>query len=340
MKRFLVWMLMLAVSAGSLADEAVTAVKVMQLNIWQSAANVPDAQKGIIAEIKRLKPEIVVLCEAGKDGTIAELTEALAREGLHYQASKTQNDCQVLSVYPFIEEQNISNHQKVVLDGGALGRLVVYSVHLNYLDYACYLPRGYDGNTWQKLPDGPVHTVEPVSRMNLASGRPEAMAQLIKDAQPYLKAGDIVILGGDFNEPSHLDWTEATADLFGHNGIVMPWQTTKCLEEAGWIDTYRQRYPDPVKYPAATFPCNNPHVEVSALTWAPEADERDRIDFIFVGPSRRLTVEKAGLIGPETMIVKGQRSDETTDDPILPPVSIWPTDHRGTYAVLAVTPRR
>ncbi|WP_176012288.1 endonuclease/exonuclease/phosphatase family protein [Victivallis sp. Marseille-Q1083] len=317
-------------------------VKVMQLNIWRSAMNIAESRQGIVDEIKRLKPEIVLLCECAVDGTIStQLAEMLAGEGLQYQVPKIQNDCQVLSVYPILEEQAISNHLKVVLDGDELGRLVVYSVHLNYKNYACYLPRGYDGNSWQKLPDGPVDTVEPVSRMNLSSGRPDNMAWLIRDAQPALAAGELVILGGDFNEPSHLDWTTATADLFGHNGIAMPWQTTKCLAEAGWLDTYRYLYSDPVKYPGFTFPCNNPHVEVKILTWAPEADERDRIDYIFVAPSERVTVTQAGLIGPETMIVKGQRDTETTADPILPPVSIWPTDHRGTYAVLTVAePRR
>ena len=36
-----------------------------------------------------------------------------------------------------------------------------------------------------------------------------------------------VIVAGDFNECSHLDWTEATKDLCGHNGVVMPWKNSQ-----------------------------------------------------------------------------------------------------------------
>jgi len=40
----------------------------------------------------------------------------------------------------------------------------------------------------------------------------------IKDARK--EKGNIILLGGDFNEPSHLDWKENTKNLWDHNGTV------------------------------------------------------------------------------------------------------------------------
>lgn len=90
-----------------------------------------------------------------------------------------------------------------------------------------------------------------------------------------------MIVGGDFNEPSHLDWIEENKNLYDHNGLVIPWTVTTLLEKDGFIDTYRHIYPNPLTHPGFTYPADNPLKEPGKLTWAPKADERDRIDFIF-----------------------------------------------------------
>lgn len=337
MKHAATVLLMLLVALAAQAEDSAKTLKIMQLNTWRSGLQLPGAREGIAAQIKKEKPHIVIMCECAVDGKVSEkVAELLAKDGLTYYYPKQHNDCQVISTFPIIEEKPMSNQLKVTLDGGDLGRITVYSLHLNYRSYACYLPRGYDGNTWEKLPNGPVTSVEPVIAMNLASRRHENIAQIIKDAQPHLEAGEIVVLGGDFNEPSHLDWTEATANLYGHNGIVMPWHTTRTLEDAGWIDVYRQKYPDPVTYPGFTFPCNNENIAEKKLAWAPDADERDRIDFIFIPRTPKLAVRDAFLIGPETMIVYGKRDSAKTKDRISTPASVWPSDHRGNCAILDV----
>ncbi len=37
--------------------------------------------------------------------------------------------------------------------------IAVYSAHLDYKNYACYLPRGYNGSTWKKMTQ-PVHNAD------------------------------------------------------------------------------------------------------------------------------------------------------------------------------------
>ena len=56
------------------------------------------------------------------------------------------------------------------------------------------------------------------------------------------------------NEPSHLDWKENTKNLWDHNGTVVRWDCSVLLENAGFKDAYRTKYPNPVTHPGFTFP--------------------------------------------------------------------------------------
>ena len=69
------------------------------------------------------------------------------------------------------------------------------------------------------------------------------------------------------------------------------------MEKAGFKDSYRESYPDPIEYPGFTFPANNMTVNVKKLVWAPEADERDRIDYIYFYPSKELNIENTFICG-------------------------------------------
>ncbi len=328
-KKSLLFLMCLALSGMAGAADAnpqSESLTIMQLNIWQDGTKVPGGKQGIVDEIARLKPQIVLLSECGIS---KDLSEELAKRGLIYHRAK--NGDGVLSTFPLTADQAMPYCLRAELDGGKWGKIVVYSMHLYFMGYACYLPRGYDGNTWQKMPER-TSNVQALIEMNASSGRPEVAKKIAKDAEPFLEAGNLVFLGGDFNEPSHLDWIEATKDLTDHNGIVMEWQTSKNLADAGWLDAYRLAYPDPVTHPGFTFPADNPAADVKILAWAPESDERDRIDFIFTHQRNPLQLIEAGLIGPETMIERGKRGKEPATGKLLKPVATWPSDHRGTFA--------
>mgnify|MGYP002604076701 FL=1 len=68
---------------------------------------------------------------------------------------------------------------------------------------------------------------------------------------------------------------------------------------------------------------------VERLTWAPEADERDRIDFIYYIPSASWEVKEAVVVGPKSTIVRNKRVEEDSQDIFSTPTGIWPTDHKG-----------
>lgn len=85
-----------------------------------------------------------------------------------------------------------------------------------------------------------------------------------------------------------------------------------------------------VKCPGFTFPADNKSVIPENLSWAPEADERERIDFVYYYPNKNLQIKSAQIVGPTGSIVRGQRIEEQTKDPIIPPVNNqWPSDHKG-----------
>ena len=68
---------------------------------------------------------------------------------------------------------------------------------------------------------------------------------------------------------------------------------------------------------------------VERLTWAPEADERDRIDFIYYIQATGWEVEDAVIVGPKSSIIRSQRVEEDSQDTFSTPADIWPTDHKG-----------
>lgn len=73
-------------------------------------------------------------------------------------------------------------------------------------------------------------TVEEVLERNVASQRDDAIKMFIEQAKKDREAGYTIILGGDFNEPSHQDWTEETKNLYDHHGLVIPWTVPVLLE--------------------------------------------------------------------------------------------------------------
>lgn len=158
----------------------------------------------------------------------------------------------------------------------------------------------------------------------------------IADAKKEIQKEHIVIIGGDFNEPSHLDWQENTKDLWDHNGAIVEWDCSKLLYENGFKDTYREHYPDAVNYPGFTFPSDNAGAPATKLTWAPDADERERIDFVYFYPNPNITLKNATLVGPSSSIVRSQRVEEQSKDEFITLDDIWPTDHKAVLSTFLI----
>lgn len=308
---------------------------VLQWNIWQEGAMVPGGYDAIVNEIERLKPDFITLSEVRNyhdTNFTARLTASLKDKGLQYYSFYSY-DSGLLSRYPITDSVTVFPENE---DHGSIYKMItsvhgrkvaVYTAHLDYLNDAYYNVRGYDGSTWEEIPI--PTSVDSVLAINVASQRDDAIRLFLEEAKKDKENGCLVILGGDFNEPSHLDWTEATKSLFAHNGMVIPWTVTTMLDEAGYVDAFRSFYPDPVANPGITFPDDNPDKDVSKLTWTPKSDERERIDYIFYSPLEGLTVKDVAIFGHEGSIAYNQRVPNDSQDKFILPLGVWPTDHKG-----------
>lgn len=95
--------------------------------------------------------------------------------------------------------------------------------------------------------------------------------QELNRALSQLPQHGAIILGGDFNEPSHRDWTPEAVKA-GLAPFPINFPTTSIIEHLGFGDCFRLVHPDVVKDPGTTWPDRDPGYDF----------RRDRIDFIFV----------------------------------------------------------
>ncbi len=335
-------LLLLAVFCFSSCQKTET-FKVLQFNIWQEGAVVKGGFDAVADEIVRSDADFVTLSEVRNYHNTRfcdRIVEALKERGQTYYSFYTE-DSGLLSRYPISDSSTVYPLND---DRGSIYRLVakkgdqefaVYTAHLDYRNCAYYDVRGYDGNDWKKIE--PVTSLDSILLLNRASVRDDAMARFVSVAEKDKAAGRIVILGGDFNEPSHLDWTEATKDMRDHYGLAIPWDVSVMLEKAGYKDSYREKYPDPVTHPGFTCPGDCPDIALEKLVWSPEADDRDRIDFIMYAPFEGLSLTDVMIVGPKGDILRGERVTENTADPIIEPQGIWPTDHKAVLATFQLT---
>ena len=105
-----------------------------------------------------------------------------------------------------------------------------------------------------------------------------------------------VIIGGDFNSGSHLDWIESTKE--SHYGKVVEWPVSKEMTARGYTDSFREVHSDPLTTMDGTWGFLNDDI-IS-----------DRIDFIYY--------KGASLTSTHSKIVK--------DDP---PGGFFNSDHRA-----------
>ena len=183
------------------------------------------------------------------------------------------------------------------------------NVHLPAEPYSPYEVR--DGATLET-----VLEIERIWRVEESSVSESPSIEQLCGVLPSLLSQDIpLFFTGDFNTPSHLDWTEEVAAVRDVVSYPIAWPVSEALFEVGFRDSYRDIHPDPVANPA--------------FTWTPGSldgvgDEvHDRVDWILAaGPSTTLDSQIMGESGnPEVDIV----------------VDPWPSDHRAVVSTFGVT---
>lgn len=336
-----------------------------QLNIWEGLGNIDNGQDVLNDQLLSLMPDVASFCEfpsKGDETVKGASAEYILKQAIDYLFEKTgvryyktsmtgSGTRGILTRFPIVEDASpvaSSNgsgpqpwfYRTVINFHGQ--EVAVYSSHSVHYYYACYLSRGYgDGSEpygWDKLKDGPVTDLEAVVARDVTGNRIQMAIDLTEDVEEQAAKGRVCIYAGDLNQPSHLDWTEETKNIRGHGGLVVPWSVSSCLSANGFHDAYRVVYPDPVKNPGFTWPVLNKDAK-KVTSWAPEADERDRIDFVYYYDSERIAVRKAQLVGPDMTIEHGDPVHDplSKDELIHPANNIWCSDHRGLLITFGIS---
>ena len=185
----------------------------------------------------------------------------------------------------------------------------------------------------QGQPKDSVQFAKQILKSSDKSTGNRSYAETLQVLKPFLEKGDTIVVTGDFNEPSHLDWTsryaEKGADRWVQNKTETPlrleiaWKGSQLLAEAGLIDAYRRHFKDEVEHPGNTWTPEYPAETPGRLAYSDQVN--DRIDMIyFSGPPMHLI--EAAVVGESSqtsgIVYQGR----------------WPSDHRAVLAVFSIEP--
>jgi hypothetical protein len=145
--------------------------------------------------------------------------------------------------------------------------------------------------------------------------RKKALVEVLRVLPELARGGIPVFLTGDFNSPSHLDWTPAVAEARADVPYAVDWPASRALANAGFGDSYRDVHPDPVADPG--------------YTWSPGGPETRKHDF----PDRIDWVLHAGPVTTVDSRLVGERGNPQVDLAFADP---YPTDHRGVVSTFDV----
>ena len=188
----------------------------------------------------------------------------------------------------------------------------MFNTHLWHYPYAPYQLMNvgyYQGDSID--PETPEAELQAINSARIA--HETEINKVLWDIKSILSSGEPVFLTGDFNEPSHLDWTKESV-LAGLHPLKVSFPTSKQVTEAGLKDAFRELFPDPVTVPGFTWPAGTyPETPDSSV-----ADPEDRIDFIY-------------FMGEKVQLKNVQRLGEATDSSDIS-FANYPSDHRAVLA--------
>lgn len=313
-------LLILALLSGCVnvtGDRPPLRLTIMYFNSYGAGINDGKTIDETLAVIQAINPDIIALgevraesdpctavCPASGPSRAPDVAMAL---GYHLYEQQQQNQAlwanAILSRYPIAE--NTTNDLGVVIHAAGR-RIAMFGIHLNDYPYQPYQLLGieYDG--------APFIDTAAAAVVAAKTARGPGLELLLTD---IAKLGDLdaVIVGGDFNEPSHRDWTARAAAIDRHPHVVR-WPTCLKLESMGFVDSYRSVFPDEIKKPGYTW--------TPRSTEDDEDDHHDRIDYLFVRGDG-VNIESAAVVG----------ENHAQADIVVSP---WPSDHRAVVVTLSI----
>ena len=233
-------------------------ISIMTWNIWHGGihgdkisgfAKDTSNTLNVLRVIQQEKPDILFMQETYCCGM------EIAKQAGYTYSWRGSSNLSIHSKYPIIDTLNLFkpfNSHGVVIDIEG-EKILCLNIWLHYLP-------AYFQDIKRMSPDSLI-AGEKGTRLK------EITAILSSADSLEAKLNIPIIMGGDFNSGSHLDWIESTKE--SHYNKIVEWPVSKLIIDHGYIDSYREVNPDPVK--------------TLDGTWGFLADDiiSDRIDFIY-----------------------------------------------------------
>ncbi|MDP1561137.1 MAG: endonuclease/exonuclease/phosphatase family protein [Pirellulaceae bacterium] len=275
------------------ADPPATAtsnsLKVMTWNIWRGGRE--DGKEigpgRVVDVIRHSGADLVAMQETYGSG------ERIAKElGFHFHPRGT--NVSIFSRYPVLEDLSVFEEFKCVgalVDVPNIGRVAFYSIWLPYAE-DIWLPEIRAKSDDQAMIAATQPSADDLQKMLAA----------IQERLADPKYRDVsLVIAGDFNSMSHLDWNSIAMEQYGR---VIRWPTSHLMTAAHFRDAWRETHP---KVDRATD-----------ATWSPRfpEQEQDRIDFIYY--------RSANLHAVDSQRIRTH-------------AELFPSDHAAVVATLEVT---
>ncbi|MDP6543251.1 MAG: endonuclease/exonuclease/phosphatase family protein [Phycisphaerae bacterium] len=275
-----------------------TTVRIMTFNIWGYGKGRKFPPARIAEVIKASKADIVGLQENRK--TARALADML---GWHYV--KQGRSAALLTRFEIVETTEKKHGIKIRLASGQ--EVFVFNVH--------FLPSPYQPYQLLNIPYGGAPFIKTEKEAIAAAGKVHGghLKSLLEEIQAARDQEIPIFITGDFNEPSHLDWTEPAARS-GRHPIKVSYPSSSALTEAGFADAYRTVHPDEMKMPGYTW------TPVTKIT--DPKDHHDRIDFIYFR-GKGVRVKRVEIVGENS-----KNADVV--------VKAYPFDHRAVVATVGI----
>jgi len=284
------------------AETQMKNIRVMSYNIHRGGVVMLKQPLSQTAKAIRLaKADVVGIQEtrSPRGDTLEDLAKLL---GWNHDMGKGSN---ILTRYEIVE--SLYKGVKVKMNSGRYA--YVFNVHLSSHPYQPY-------QLLKIRPKWHKHTnditfikteAEAIEWAKKARGR--ELTKLLRLIRSIPNKQAPVFVVGDFNEPSHLDWTERAAKAARHP-IKVEYPNSLAMIKAGFTDAYRAIYHDEMKHPGYTWS--------SFYKFDDPTTHHDRIDFVYF--------KGKGIKLNEVKIVGENQKDA---DIVISP---YPSDHRAVVA--------
>jgi PKD repeat protein len=273
-------------------------LRVLAWNIWHGGRHLGNEGPSRVLElIQKTNADVILMQEAY--GSQAFLARSL---GYRLHTPGPRDNLAIFSRLPLEPLPVRQSTFKSILAAVTMpnGRRVVVADW--WLPFA-YRPN-YVSHAWMLPDQNPTRWIAEDRQLSTT----DATLALDTDVGPAAGTPDAaVIIGGDFNSGSHLDWTAAAARFHGGYGpVALP--TSHLMAKRGYADTFRQLHSDEVARPEGTYAVIFGHLQHS------------RIDYLYSrGRGLRAVASKIIRTSPDIDFV-------------------WPSDHAAVLTTFEVEP--